>query len=126
MRKSFLKRVLVLMLIVNTGMLGMPRLALSAPIGTQTLIQLEERQARIDRVQATLAREDVRAALVELGVNPLDAYERVAALTDQELRLLESEMEDLPAGGVLAVLGVVLVVLIVLELVGVTNVFTKL
>ncbi len=126
MRKSFLKRVLVLMLIVNTGMLGMPRLALSAPIGTQTLIQLEERQARIDRVQATLARDDVRAALVELGVNPLDAYERVAALTDQELRLLESEMEDLPAGGVLAVLGVVLVVLIVLELVGVTNVFTKL
>ena len=126
MRKSFLKRVLVLMLIVNTGMLGMPRLALSAPIGTQTLIQLEERQARIDRVQATLARDDVRAALVELGVNPLDAYERVAALTDQELRLLESKMEDLPAGGVLAVLGVVLVVLIVLELVGVTNVFTKL
>lgn len=126
MRKSFLKRVLVLMLIVNTGMLGMPRLALSAPIGIQTLIQLEERQARIDRVQATLAQDDVRAALVELGVNPVDAEQRVAALTDQELRLLESEMENLPAGGVLAVLGVVLVVLIVLELTGVTNVFTKL
>lgn len=126
MWKYILKQTLVMLLVVNTAALGFPPFALAAPIGTEVLIQLEQRQERIDRIQAGLAREDVKGMLVEMGVNPIDAQERVAALTDDELLSLDQQMNDLPAGGsVLAVLGVVLVVLIVLELVGVTNVFTR-
>lgn len=74
-----------------------------------------------------MAREDVREKLAALGVNPDDAANRIAVLTDQEVSQLQNRINDLPAGsGVLAVLGVVLVVLIVLELVGVTDVFNRL
>lgn len=127
MLKSNLKRALVYVLILSIGMLSMPSLTFAAPIGTQELIQFEQRQASIDRIQTRLAQDEVREMFVELGVNPIDAEQRIAALTNEELLLLEQQMESLPAGGsVLAVLGVVLVVLIVLELTGVTNVFTRL
>ncbi len=60
-------------------------------------------------------REDVRNALIELGVSPRDASERVAALTDDELGILEQQMERLPAGGsILAIIGGVSLVLMIL------------
>jgi hypothetical protein len=77
-------------------------------------------------VQTFLDRSDVRDKLVSFGVDPDYASERVAALTDQELRQLQSQINDLPAGGdVLAVIGIVFVVLLILELVGVTHIFTS-
>lgn len=126
MLKSTLKRTLVYLLTISMVMLGFPSLALAAPIGTQELIQLEERQAYIDRIQSRLARSEVREMLVELGVNPIDAEQRIAALSNEELIILEQQMDNLPAGGsVLAVLGVVLIVLIVLELTGAINIFNR-
>lgn len=128
MLKSILKRTLVYVLVLNMGLLGLPPLTLAAPIGTQELIQLEEREAYIDSIQSRLAQEEVREMLVKLGVNPIDAYQRIAALTNEELVMLEQQMDSLPAGGdgFLVVLGVVLVILIVLELTGATNVFKHL
>ena len=94
-------------------------------IDTQAMLanQVESPQASI---QAFLDRSDVRDQLVLYGVDPDVAGERVAALTDQELRQLQAQINDLPAGGsVLAVIGAVFVVLIILELVGVTHIFTN-
>ena len=126
MLKATLKRALVYLLTLNMVMLGLPSLTLAAPIGIQELIQLEERQAHIDRIQSRLAQEEVKEMLMELGVNPIDAQQRIAALTNEELIMLEQQMDSLPAGGnVLAVLGVVLIVLIVLELTGAINIFTR-
>jgi hypothetical protein len=86
---------------------------------------MSDRADAVARINQTLMRDDVRVQLEALGVNPRDALERVDALTSAELAQLQSHLDDLPAGGdVLAVLGVVLVVLLVLELLGVTNVFT--
>lgn len=73
-----------------------------------------------------MAREDVRTAMIDLGVDPREAEQRVDALTLDELVMLEQQIDNLPAGGVLAALGVVLVVLIVLEVLGVTNIFNHL
>lgn len=79
-----------------------------------------------DTLQAFLDRSDVCDQLISFGVDPEYARERVASLTDQELRLLQGKINDLPAGGdVLAVIGIVFVVLLILELVGVTNIFNK-
>jgi hypothetical protein len=73
-----------------------------------------------------LDREAVQAQLVVLGVDPGAAIERVAALTDDELRSLDGRLASLPAGaGVLEVIGVVFVVLLILEVVGVINVFRR-
>ncbi len=93
----------------------------------ETSIYLDQTKSDRSDLVSFMAREDVRNKMVALGVNPDDAANRIAALTDQEVSQLQKHIDDLPAGsGVLAVLGIVLVVLIVLELVGVTNVFNRL
>ena len=52
--------------------------------------------------------------------------ERMAALTDQELQLLATDLENMPAGGsLLGALGVAFIVLLILELVGVIDIFNK-
>lgn len=94
-------------------------------IGTCEYLQQQNSSARSD-VDAFMARDDVRNQLIALGVNPDDAAKRIAGLSDAEINQLQNSIQDLPAGsGVFAVLGVVLVVLIVLELVGVTDIFTQ-
>lgn len=94
-------------------------------ISTQEAVATEVRAAQEAEVRATLAREDVSKMLVEMGVEPADVDARVAALSDAELAQLHGELQDLPAGGVLAVLGVVLIVLLVLELTGAIDIFKR-
>jgi hypothetical protein len=64
---------------------------------------------------------------MQLGIDPAVAELRVNALTPSEIAQLQPQLDSLPAGGdaLLAIVGVVFVVLIILELVGVTNIFTK-
>jgi hypothetical protein len=125
--KSLFKRILINILILNTALIGFPSLLQASPINTMTVIDMEERVMQIDRVRSVMAREDVRNTLIGMGVDPAEAETRMDALTDAELVMLGQQMDELPAGGsVLGVLGAVLLVLIVLELLGVTNVFTKL
>ena len=52
-----------------------------------------------DRVLAALQRPEARAHLAAQGVNPMEAEARVAALTDEEVSVLASRFEELPAAG---------------------------
>jgi hypothetical protein len=73
-----------------------------------------------------LATDAVRNQLLELGVAPEAVDARIAALTPDEQRALAERLGELPAGGdVLAVIGVVFLVLLILELVGVIDIFKK-
>jgi Skp family chaperone for outer membrane proteins len=95
-------------------------------IDTQEYLQAVDRQAAIERIDAVLARDEVRAALEKHGVDPAQASERVAALNDRELQSLATDLDNLPAGGsILAVAGIVFIVLLILELVGVIDIFKK-
>lgn len=93
-------------------------------ISTQEYLNGADRAASLARVDAVLAREEVTRRLSALGVAPEQARLRAAALNDVELAALAENLEQLPAGGVLEVVGVVFVVLLILELVGVTNIFS--
>jgi hypothetical protein len=62
----------------------------------------------------------------EMGVDAASIDSRVASLSDRELHQLATDMQSAPAGGdVLAVIGVVFIVLLILELVGVIDIFKK-
>ncbi|MCE7031882.1 PA2779 family protein [Lysobacter sp. GX 14042] len=114
----FLIAALSLSLVANTATAGV--------IGTQQAMSAELRAAKETRVRSSIARDDVRQAMQRLGVDPADADARIASLSDAELLQLEGELDRLPAGGgALAVIGAVFLVLLILELVGVTNVFTR-
>jgi hypothetical protein len=125
--KSLFKRIFINILILNTALIGFPSLIQASPINTMTVIDMDERMMQIDRVRSAMARDDIRNTLIGMGVDPVEAEMRMDALTDAELVMLGQQMDELPAGGsALGVLGAVLLVLIVLEMLGVTNVFTKL
>jgi hypothetical protein len=95
-------------------------------VGTERLIDSSARVARLVKIERTLAQAAVRDRFLQMGVSSDLVQARVAALTDQELQLLETQLSELPAGGsVLAVIGIVFVVLIILEVVGVTNIFSR-
>lgn len=122
-----LKRVVVYTMALHLVLLGFLPAAQAGIIGTQTALQLDQREARLNRINAALMREDVQREMLDLGVDPGEVQERLAALTDEELQEIQGQLDKLPAGGsVIAVIGVLFVVLIILELVGVTNIFTKL
>jgi hypothetical protein len=71
-------------------------------------------------------RDQVRAQMLALGVDPAAVDARVARLTDAELRSLAERMGTLPAGGdALAIIGILFLVLLILEVVGVIDIFKK-
>jgi len=116
MPSATFNRLLAAFLVVCLTNLGLVHSAGAAVIGTPELVQLEDRTAAVSRIQSNLAREDVRKSMVQLGVDPKQAQERVQALTDSEVAQLDQELAKLPAGGdggwILLV--IVLTVLIVL------------
>ena len=95
-------------------------------ISTQEYLTTLDREATRARIDAVLAREEVRGKLEQYGVDPAETDARLAAMTDQELEQLATNLENMPAGGsVLAVVGVVFIVLLILELTGVIDIFKK-
>jgi uncharacterized membrane protein (Fun14 family) len=119
-------RNLAVLLTVTIFSSSLQSVACAGVISTQEYIAAVDRDVTLARIDAVLAREEVRSQLEQLGVDPAAANERIAALTDQELAQLATDLESLPAGGsVLAVIGVVAIVLLILELVGVIDIFNK-
>ncbi|MDE2219385.1 MAG: PA2779 family protein [Gammaproteobacteria bacterium] len=85
------------------------------------------RAANLERIDAVLARTEVRARLQSLGVNADDAAARAAALPDADLARLARSVDKLPAGGdagLLELAGFVFLVLLLLDYLDVIHVFS--
>jgi hypothetical protein len=106
--------------------LGSPMVAEAGLIGTLQAVETATRAQDLATVNAALARGQVRNQMLALGIEPAQVEARVAALTDAELRGLAGRVAEAPAGGdALAVIGVVFLVLLILEAVGVIDIFKK-
>ena len=104
--------------------IGFAQASGAAMMGTQQLVQSEARDTRITRIEMILKRQDVARQLVTLGVDPLAVQARVGNMTDAELLALEGGLDKHIAGGnAVAIVGAVFIVLIILELVGITDIF---
>jgi hypothetical protein len=77
------------------------------------------------RVNVLLQRAEVRAALAARGVETAQIEARVAALTDEEARLLADQLDQLPAGAsdVLGIIFAVFIILLITDILGLTKVF---
>lgn len=123
---TFFRRFVASILCVAVLNLGSPLVAEAGVIGTLQAVESQHRAANLDIVNSALAREQVRAQLAAMGVDAARVDARIAAMTDAELASLAGEVEQLPAGGdALAVIGIVFLVLLILEAVGVTDIFKK-
>ncbi len=109
---------------------------MSVPIGVANagLISTEQAvagaaaEAGRSRVLDFMARDDVRAGLIELGVDPALATARVAGLSDAEIGDIAGRLDQLPAGqdivgAILSTALVIFLVLLITDILGLTNVF---
>jgi len=125
MQRIFAKQIMVWILSFSLLGTSLPSITYAGMIGTQTLIETQQGDDPRARVEEFISRDSVRDQIVALGADPAEVRDRLAALTGDELRLLEQNLDTMPAGGILAVIGIVFVVLIILELTGVIDIFKK-
>jgi hypothetical protein len=119
-------RLLIQFLCLAMLNLGSPTVAQAGIVGTLQAVEADTRALDLSTISAALARDQVREQLAALGVDPADVEVRVAALTDPELRMLAGQVAEAPVGAdALAVIGVVFLVLLILEAVGVIDIFKK-
>ena len=124
MNSHFLRQTLFNLIAVSLVSMGFLQSSGAAVISTGEYIDIQSRGDRIERVEAFLAREDVAKQLEHFGVAGHQVHDRLSNMTDAELVELEGAIENHVAGGdALAVIGTVFLVLLILELVGVTDIF---
>jgi hypothetical protein len=123
---GLLRTVMVQILAVALLSVGSPIVVQAEVIGTLAGLESAQRDNDLARVDRALATAEARDQLQALGVDQAQVDARLARLTDSELSTLADKLEQAPAGGdVLAVIGVVFVVLLILEAVGVIDIFKK-
>ncbi|TVP85845.1 MAG: hypothetical protein EA347_09600 [Thioalkalivibrio sp.] len=93
-------------------------------LGTGSLLEAEQSAVDRDRLLAQLEREDVREQLQAMGVQPELAAERIARMTDAEIRMLSERLDELPAGaGLLGVALFIVLLLVITDALGITDIF---
>ena len=125
MKTSTLRAAAVAVLTLSVANLGFVGSANAAIVDTGALVTTT-REANLATVRAQLNRADVRQQLESMGVDSSMVDMRVASLNDVELQKMADDMKNAPAGsGALVIIGVVFLVLIVLEFVGVIDIFKR-
>lgn len=102
--------------------------ALAAMVPTETVFDSARVQDARMYLQQLLAREDVRRALVNQGIDPNEARARIDSLSDAEAVNIAGKLDRLPAGGgffeaLLIVALIVFLVLLITDIAGYTNIF---
>ena len=93
-------------------------------VSTNTILQTQHAQQERQYLRDTLARQDVQQLLIERGVDPQMVQARIDGLSDQEIRSLQAQMDELPAGGsALGLIVFVFLVLLVTDILGYTDIF---
>jgi hypothetical protein len=109
---------------VSIVCMGFAQAAPAGMIGTSYMLDEESRAASLSRIDVLLARDDVGKQLEAFGVDRAMVVERLNGLSHAELVELEGTLDSQVAGGdIVALIGAVFVVLLILELVGVTDIF---
>ena len=127
-RKAITLPLIALMVLISAPM----GIAQAAMVQTQDLVPAEATaQSDANRVVISdfLAREDVRDQMKAMGVDPLEAEKRVAALSDTEAAQLASDIKTAPAGEgpigtIVGAALIVFIILLVTDLLGLTNAFS--
>lgn len=90
---------------------------------SEQVIATQQHHYNKQQVLSFVEHAEVQNKLIELGVQPEAAKQRIAQMTSAELNSLNSQLNDMPAGGILGTIVTVLVVVAVLDLMGITDVY---
>lgn len=121
--RVFLIRLLSIALIS----MGFMQASSAGIVGTEYLIETEARQSTLDRLDTLFAQQRIVEQLQSLGVEPATVAMRLQGMTSAELLQIEGQLDSQIAGGdALGIIGAVFLVLLILELVGITDIFKSL
>jgi hypothetical protein len=119
LRQRFLSK---LVLVVSlASFLSAPLQA--AVVSSTDLVQQQQSQIDRDTLLQALERDDVKNALISQGVDPQQAKERVKHMTPAEVAALNQKIDEMPAGGILGAILLILVILIFTDMAGWTDVY---
>jgi hypothetical protein len=128
-RQSYVKRSLALamagVMIVATLAIGR---AEAGMIPTERVLAAGAPSDDRGRLADFVARAEVRQQMLALGVDPIEAKARIAALSDEEARRIAGRLDQLPSGqgvfetAIVASL-LVFIILLVTDILGYTDVF---
>jgi hypothetical protein len=101
--------------------------ALAAMIGTESFTNVDRNQSPRDYLNKLLARKDFQAALISQGIDPQEAQARIDSLSDAEVNEIVDKLDQLPAGGflgtLLIVVALVFIILLFTDIAGYTDIF---
>ena len=119
--KSFIYLLIISFLFVHISP------AFAGIVGTDSFLSEQSIQQDRENLRNLMSRDEVRSMLEMNGLTVDQAQERVDSLTDMEVQQLAKKFEELPAAGDAAVvILIVALVVIILELAGITDIFTAL
>lgn len=126
--RIFLKPVGLFLAVLMLILSGPGQSAMAAMVGTESVINADHAQNAREYLSSLLARQDVKNALLSQGIDPGEAENRMASLTDEEAIRVADQLQELPAGGdfftvLLIVVFLVFVILLITDITGYTDIF---
>lgn len=112
---------MILFLVISFSLVEIPLMkaahADTQMITTSVAIEDFNRTQEVANLDQFINRADVKEQLIKLGVSPEEASKRLASLSNDELKKLQSDIDQHTAGGdVVGVLVIVVLVLLVIYL----------
>ena len=94
-------------------------------LSTEATINTYAAEADRNLLMDELQRSEVRAQIIELGVDPVEAEQRLAALSDAEISTILTQIEDGSAGAdIIGTLFTVFIILLVTDILCLTRIFS--
>ena len=98
--------------------------AQAAIIANAQLIEQVQQANDKDVLLQTINRVDVQEQLLGMGVNTAELESRINQMTQQEIAQLSQQINDLPAGGdLLGIIVLLFIVFIITDVIGATDIF---
>jgi len=118
------RRNTALLMIVLMGLFQV-QISQAAMVSTNSAIQTQQLQMDRAEILDLFAQDNLRAQLIQMGVDADAASERITNMTDAEIMQLNERLKVMPAGeGVGGVLLVVFIVFVITDVLGATDIFS--
>ena len=96
------------------GLLGMMIIQMSTAQAEMVTTSEQLQSADRTKIVQTLERKDVQQQLVDLGVDPDSALERVNHMSDAEIAQINGRLSKLPAGAGISTVELLLIIIILI------------
>ncbi len=116
-----LKAYMALLLIIISLFSGY---AQAAMVPTSAIVDIEGVEYSQQNLKQHLESDQLKSQLVELGVDVEELSDRIASLTPDEIKQLNAQLQEQPAGGIVDVLLTIFVIFIVTDMLCATDIFT--